>query len=579
MTTGSIARLFVDGKAPAAIVATTGGERIDLAQFHRDVAANAAALQRIGCRRGLLACTDAYWTAVGLLSLFHAGATALMPQNVLPDSLMRIRESWDHIVSDQVMAPDLPLVQLRHHAEQAAALPALTPESCCLDLFTSGTTGAAKCVAKTLALLENEAQAIESLFGPELPVSNWVHATVSPAHMYGLTFRLVWPLLTGRPFHGQSHDFWETVLAEDLQGAILVTSPAHLTRLSGLPVQNERNRPALILSAGSPLPASAARETTDILSVPPTEIFGSTETGAIAYRHWRDANPERDADPAWHPLPGITIRQQADGRMQVHSPFIAGDEIFDSADLITLGADGSFRNRGRVDDVVKIEGKRISLPEIEAALLGLDLVKEAAVVIMPGDRPRLVAAIVLSESGRTQLQEIGDFRCGRLLRHHLGGRLDPACQPKHWRFVDVLPGAPLGKRRAAEVLALFNEENVTITLERPQYPELRDQRPIENGIEIDLFIPPDLLQLDGHFPDLPIVPGVALVDWAAQYTAQYLHLGDGVARSLQVKFRRITQPNKEVTLTLKHLAAQNRMNFTYRHRDDVLTSGNFTLSP
>ena len=573
MTTGSIARLFVDGRAPAAIIATTGGGRIDLAQFHRDVAANAAALQRLGCRRGLLACTDAYWTAVGLLSLFHAGATALMPQNVLPDSLMRIRESWDHIVSDQVMAPDLPLVQLRHHAEQAAALPALSPESCRLDLFTSGTTGAAKCVAKTLALLENEAQAIESLFGPSVSGSAWVHATVSPGHMYGLTFRLVWPLLTGRPFHGQSHDFWETVLAEDLQDAILVTSPAHLTRLSGLPPQNEENRPALILSAGSPLPASAAREATDILAVAPTEIFGSTETGAIAYRHWQQA------DPAWHPLPGITVRQQTDGRMQVQSPFIAGDGIYDGADLITLAADGSFRSRGRADDIVKIEGKRISLPEIEAALQGLDLVKEAAVAIMPGDRPRLATAIVLSGSGRTQLKEIGDFRCGRLLRQHLAGRLDPACQPKHWRFVDALPGAPLGKRRASDILALFNEEDVTIKLERPQYPEVRDQRPIENGIEIDLFIPPDLLQLDGHFPDLPIVPGVALVDWAAQYSAQYLHLGDGVARSLQVKFRRITQPNKEVTLTLKHLAGQNRMNFTYRHRDDVLTSGNFTLSP
>lgn len=573
MMTGSIARLFVDDRAPAAIVATTVGQRIDLAQFHRDVAANAAALRREGCRRGLLACADAYWTAVGLLSLFHAGAKAVMPQNVLPDSLKRIRDRWDHIVGDRPVDGGLPFVRLQHQSEQTSLLPALIAESCRLDLFTSGSTGEAKCVAKTLALLEREAQAVESLFGPDLPASGWVHATVSPAHMYGLTFRLVWPLLTGRPFHGHSHDFWETVLAEDLRGAVLVTSPAHLTRLSGLPQQNERNRLALVLSAGSPLPKSAARETTGILSIPPTEIFGSTETGAIAYRHWRDA------DPAWHPLPGVTVRQQADGRMQVLSPFIAGAGFYDSADLVTLSADGSFRNLGRADDIVKIEGKRISLQEIEAALLGIDLVKAAAVAIMPGDRQRLAAAIVPSESGAARLREIGNFRFGRLLRHRLGGRLESACLPKHWRFVDALPAAPLGKRRASDILALFNEENVTIDSDRPQYPELRDQRLIENGIELDLFIPPELLQLDGHFPDLPIVPGVALVDWAAQYTAQYLHLGDGVARSLQVKFRRIMQPNKEITLTLKHLAGQNRMNFTYRHRDDILTSGNFTLSP
>ncbi|MDY0885225.1 AMP-binding protein [Dongia soli] len=573
MTAGSIARIFADGRAAAATVAATGGECIDLAQFHRDVAGNAAELRRNGCRQGLLACTDAYWTAVGLLSLFHAGATALMPQNVLPDTLMRIRDRWDHIVSNRPVAQDLPLLRLEHQPEQVGALPVLTAENCRLDLFTSGTTGNAKCVTKTLALLETEARAIESLFGPDLPATGWVHATVSPTHMYGLTFRLVWPLLTGRPFHGYSHDFWETVLAEDLHGAVLVTSPAHLSRLSGLPSQSEHNRPALILSAGSPLPASAAREATDILSLAPTEIFGSTETGAIAYRHWRNT------DPAWHPLPGVAVRQQPDGCMQVRSPFIAGDGLYDSADLITLAADGSFRNRGRADDIVKIEGKRISLQEIEAALLGVDLVKAAAVIIMPSDRPRLAAAIVPSESGTTRLKEIGDFRFGRLLRQQLGRQLESACLPKHWRFVDALPASTLGKRRASDILALFNEENVTINPDRPQYPELRNLRPIGNGIELDLFIPSGLQQLDGHFPGLPIVPGVALVDWAAHYTAQYLHLGDGVASSLQVKFRRIMPPNREVTLTLKHLVNQNRMNFTYRHRDDVLTSGNFTLSP
>ncbi|MET1027218.1 MAG: AMP-binding protein [Dongiaceae bacterium] len=363
MTSGSISRLFGQSRATDRIIAVTHGRQIDLVQFHRDVAANAIRLQQMGCNRALLACTDTYWAAVGLLALFHAGASVVMPQNMRPDSLATIEDRWDCVVCDTPLWPDHQALCLIASEVNAPSLPSLDPDACYLDIFTSGSTGRPKRVPKTLSLLEQEAEAVERLFGSRLGASSHVHATVSHQHLYGLTFGLIWPLYAGRPFHGRTHEIWETVLATKLGGSVLVTSPAHLTRLSGFSPLPATKRPALILSAGSPLPSAAAQEASQILGTAPTEIFGSTETGAIAWRSWMEPAP------AWHPLPGVDVQRLADGRMSVASPFIAGgNPRYTGADLIVLREDGSFEALGRADDIVKVEGKRVSLMEIEAEL-------------------------------------------------------------------------------------------------------------------------------------------------------------------------------------------------------------------
>ena len=560
----SFGRILIDGHDGP--LASSSGCVIGAARFRADVAANALRLRRAGCRRGMLVTTDAYWGAVGLFALWLAGSEAILPSNAQPGTLEGLRGGWDMLVGDGRPAAE-PFLRLEP-GDGGLPLDALDPASP-LTVFTSGTTGAPKRIAKTLEHLEREAAAVEAALGAMVPAGAWVQATVPHQHVYGLAFRLCWPLASGRPFAGKAHDLWETAAAALSGGDVLVTSPAHLTRLDGLVPLPPDRRPGLILSAGAPLPERAARLAADLLGTVPTEIFGSSETGAVALRHRVDAV----ADPPWRPLPGTRVERMEDGGMRVLAAHVPGGR-HEGADRIDMASDDGFRFLGRADGLVKIEGKRIGLAEVERRLCGLPGVADAALTVVErGDdgkaRLRLGAVVVPDPAGAERLAALGPFRFSRLLRRDLAATQEPAGLPRLWRFVDRLPAGPLGKRSAAALAALFTEE----TSVKPTEPDMHALRPIDGGVELDLFVSPDLAALDGHFPDFPIVPGVALVDWAVRKADRHLGLFIGAARNFQVKFRRVTVPGGIVTLSLRHDPARRRLGFEYRDGGGVLTSG------
>src|SRR5262249_6400780 len=135
----------------------------------------------------------------------------------------------------------------------------------------------------------------------------------------------------------------------------------------------------------------------------------------------------------------------------------------------------------------------------------------------------------------------------------------------------------LGKRRASDIIRLFRRSDLTNAQPtRPTEPEIRVVRMLADGAELDLFIPPDLAYLDGHFPHMPIVPGVALIDWAVKLAARHLNFPIDSAQAFKVKFRRIVVPNTIVTLSLRHAGTWRRLNFKYNSGVDVLSVGSIT---
>ncbi len=444
--------LFPAGRPADTVMVERDGTTLRFARLAADVAAAAGQLQRRSVRRALLLAEDSYWFLVGLFALLQVDAEIVMPPNAQPGTLEALREPGDLLLTDQpgpetgklVLGQDSP----DRDVGEAWTLRPLAPERCRFSFFTSGSTGERKRIGKTLAQLETEIRTLESLWGETLGDAGAL-GTVSHQHIFGLTFRLLWPVMAGRPVAARVHLAWENLLAALARPEILVVSPAHLTRIDGLVPLRREIRPRGIFTAGAPLSFAAAQEAAALLGEFPIEIFGSTETGAIAWRQ------QGAADTPWRPLPRMEVTTGAEGTLELRSPFLEPGEVYRSADRIEL-VTGGFHFRGRIDRVAKIEGKRVGLAEVERDLLAIPWVREAAVIALSGRRSALAAAIVLSPEGRDALAQHGKFRFERRLRQALGATQDWAGLPRRWRFVDALPRDGMGKCPAAAVEALFS---------------------------------------------------------------------------------------------------------------------------
>jgi acyl-coenzyme A synthetase/AMP-(fatty) acid ligase len=564
-----LSRLLVDA-TPATTVAVHAGEQIDLDWLRADVAFNAELLRQRSCKRGLLLTSDAYMGAVGLLALILAGAEVIVPPNNGPSSVVALTGVWDLVVGDGPR-PDLAShFMLSRSRGEGFPLSALDPETR-LSFFTSGSTGRPQRVEKRLRHLEQEAAAVEALLGPVVPTAATIEATVPHQHVYGLTFRILWPLATGRAFRSQMHALWEEVLPCLGPATALITSPAHLGRIDGVAPLAADKRPSLVLSAGAPLSDAAAVMAASVLGRAVTEIFGSTETGAIAWRR-RDAG-----DRPWRPLPGVEIASSPEGLLAVRAAHVP-QAYATGADRISIEPDGGLRFHGRVDEIVKVEATRVSLVEVERQLCRLNEVEEAAVILLGGSVGELAAVVVPSASGARALTGTDPFRFARRLREALASAQPAAGLPRRWRFVDRLPVDPLGKRRASDLAALFDDGLDGAPMpQKPTMPEVREVRAGADGVELDLAIPADLAYLEGHFPGLPIVPGVVLIDWVIELAARHLALPVEVAQTFAAKFRRVIRPGELVTLSLRYEAARRQLDFAYRNDSQPLATGTIDI--
>ena len=565
-----LSRILTDGD-PRTIVAEHDGRLVDLVGFRADVAANAAVLRQKGCKRGLLVTENAYYGAVGFFALMAAGAEAILPPHGNIAMIEALSDAWDWVVAEAPLPGLAQVILLKIGAtpgsERLIHLDPLTP----VTFFTSGTTGVPKRIAKQFLHVEREAEALEVMLSQFVPAAARVLATVPHQHVYGMSFRIAWPLASGRSFVSTMHQFWDSILPVLGPDSVLVTSPAHLNRLDGYAALPELRCPSLVLSGGAPLTDVAAARAKVIFGVPMTEVFGSTETGAFAWRQ------RTQSSPPWQPMPGATICSTPEGLISVDAPYIPNGRFL-GADRVEMDPDGGVHFSGRADTIVKIEGKRVSLVEIERHLCDLDEVEEVAVIALGDPNLQLAAVVVPSALGARELANTDAFRFGRTLRRALARTQPAEGQPRRWRFVDQLPLGPLGKRQNANLAILFEEADVTISrASRPLEPEVLGIRQIASGVELDLHISPALAYLDGHFPGQPIVPGVALVDWAIILAERHLGVPLQAATKFSVKFRRMTLPGYRPVLTLRYVTGRSRLDFEYRYEQQILTSGSIDV--
>lgn len=416
-----IRQLLADGRRDDYPVSYDGSRLVSWAEFRHLVEVRRKRPGE-GRRRVLVADATALDFLAHLLAVIADDDVAVIPPNFQPHTLQ----------SFSVLPPP-------------DGLPAAT-----LELYTSGSTGEPKCIRKALRQLEAECHVLESCWG-NAAKDTVVAATTPYHHIYGLLFRLLWPLCAGRPFDN-------TTIAEPiafierltfLKETLLISSPAQLSRLPDLlDLAKIGKKPRLIFSSGGLLCTDTASRYADAWGASPVEVFGSTETGGIAWRR-------QSAVSAWTPMPGIRLSADADNALLVRSPFLPGESALRMEDAVEFNDDGTFHLRGRLDRIVKIEEKRLSLPEMEAWLAQHAAVANAAVVPLKiGTRTVVGAVIAVQEvhgaSAEHRKQLIAT------LKTHLRQKYDTILLPRRWRFVEQLPYNERGKLAAENLVALLN---------------------------------------------------------------------------------------------------------------------------
>lgn len=479
----------------------------------------------------------------GLLAAAAEDRTVALPAHTQAAYLSELGCSQSALVKDASFEPGGALRDLTDASRDPS-----------LVFFTSGSTGFPKRVVKNLSRIDVEARTLERVWGAQ---AAHVIATVSHQHIYGLLFRIAWPLISGRTSDDESATYWED-LAGRFAGATLVSSPAHLTRL---PPHTDLFTPApsLIFSSGQLLPTPAAQACIKAFGLAVTEVLGSTETGGIAWRR------QTEPDAAWTPFPGVSVTE-SDGAMIVRSPNLQDDAPMQTGDVVELQADGAFRLKPRGDRVVKIEGKRVSLTRVEEALAALPEINLAVALTLPARGDALAAVAELSAHGRQQLEALGAFRFTRALRAALSKTLEPSERPKHWRFPDLIPLDVQGKRVLSTLHALFETDPLEAL-------DLNIRAQSESEAEVEFALTPELIFFEGHFPDRPILPGVAQAHIAVLIAQRLWETWPSGADLSKLKFKRVLAPNEVVTLHLKRDAALGRISFRYRLGEIEISEG------
>ncbi len=475
----------------------TGGERT-AQDLLRDAATIARSLPEPPAAARALLCfkSDRYAFAASILAAWAAGFPVALPPNLRAETVTDLLNEPDVAVllHDTGVSGHLSVPELLQ-GSPAPPLPTVPePKGIAAQVLTSGSTGSSEAWEKTLPQLMDEVQAWVETF--HLEEGSRFVATVPAAHLYGLLFSVLLPLATGGSFLRQTPLLPEAVAdgVHKHQAHVLVTVPVHLRAAEVIdPTSLESLR--WVLSSTAPLPEATATSFIERHGLAITEIFGSTETGGIAWR--RRGHHER-----WQPLKGVFVSESPTGQLVVDSPYANGTgEPLVTSDHVEVHDDQTFLSFGRRDNVVKVGGRRVNLQAMEEWLARQPGIADAVVLSIPDSTrgARILAALVAPNWTEVEL------------RKALGALFEPSTLPQRFLFVHRLPREDNGKLQRHRVLRLFGLG--------PQGEALAEELTFEDvetegdptrpsKITASLSIPRDYIHYGGHFDAYPVMAGI-----------------------------------------------------------------------
>jgi acyl-coenzyme A synthetase/AMP-(fatty) acid ligase len=409
----------------------------------------------------LLHSEDCWYFLLAFTALLQCKKEVMLTANISPAYLVEIKGNAPFF-TDQVFSGDrnlentfhIPsLISEKKETYTPAEIPLINTEEAYVVFWTSGTTGKPKLIKQCLREFETDNQNILSKWGEEF-YSRKVCSTVNQHHIYGFLFSIFLPFTSGIPFRREMiHVPEELEKLSDIE-YFIITVPAFLKRAVEVetPLSLRLKSPCILASGGFLFP-DIAQKTFEVFGVWPLEMYGSTETSGVAWR-------QQSAGPVWIPFGNAELWVNEDSCLVVRSAYIQDPSgIFETADLVKMLPDGRFILMGRLDSVVKIEGKRISLPEVETRISESGLVSDVYVIALEDVRQYLAAALVFNLQGKEKFVNLEKNEINKFWREYLLKYFENIVIPKRWRYLESLPVDAQGKKKKEDIEILFAEES------------------------------------------------------------------------------------------------------------------------
>jgi acyl-coenzyme A synthetase/AMP-(fatty) acid ligase len=324
---------------------------------------------------------------------------------------------------------------------------------------TSGSTGPAACWWRTPQQLRSEVDLVAAVCDFEVDL---IVSFAPPGHLYGCLFGKVLPAASGLAVVEAWRQPERLPRLPAAARVLFVCVPSswpllrrHSSLLAG----------ARALHSSGPLTA-AAYETTATLqhsSFELTELFGSTETGAVGYRRIPGHRPSATRyklfpDVALIPGPSVLggeLLTVASTRIGRRDDMAARPRTWQLDDVVRRASGGCFDYLGRASRLIKINGRRTDLDWVEARLranrLGLEVACLPVADAVRGEHFDLYYRVA---HGSDPLEGCSPGEQWRRLAGDPRGLI----APRMIRRVSQLPRTPTGKLDVPTLAALTATE-------------------------------------------------------------------------------------------------------------------------